>query len=173
MFDESMRMPFIVCCPETVTPGSTNGWLINNTDFAPTMLALAGATVPAAMQGGSFAAALNGEPKPKDWRTSTYYRYWMHLAHNLQVPGHFGVRSERYKLIFFYGCRPDGSEQTPVAWEFYDLQEDPFEMHNLYGDAQYKSIIDALKVELRQTRTKLNETDAKYPQIQAIIDRHW
>ncbi|MCP4782613.1 MAG: sulfatase [Fuerstiella sp.] len=173
MYDESMRMPFIVCCPKTVTPGSSNGWLINNTDFAPTMLALAGAEIPAAMQGRSFVAALKGQPKPNDWRTSTYYRYWMHLAHSLQVPGHFGIRSERYKLIFFYGCRPDGSEQTPVAWEFYDLQKDPFEMHNLYGVAQYKSIVDAMKVELRQTRKNLNETDAQYPQIQAIIDQHW
>jgi uncharacterized sulfatase len=60
-----------------------------------------------------------------------------------------------------------------VAWEFYDLEKDPFEMHNLYGVAQYDSIIDAMKVELRETRVKLKETDAQYPPIQAIIDRHW
>jgi len=80
------------------------------------------------MQGHSFTGALRGEAKPKEWRKVVYYRYWMHMAHGLQVPAHFGIRGERYKLIFFYGCKPDGSgPHTPVAWEFYDLEKDPSE----------------------------------------------
>jgi arylsulfatase A-like enzyme len=98
----------------------------------------------------------------------------MHLAHDLQVPAHFGIRSERYKLIFFYGCNPDGSgRQTPAAWEFYDLEKDPFEMKNLVPNLEYKAIIEAMKVELKKTRAELNETDEKYPHIQAIIDANW
>ena len=69
----------------------------------------------------------------------------MHMAHSLQVPAHFGVRTDRYKLIFFYGCKPDGSEQTPVAWEFYDCEKDPFENVNCYRDPAYAEISEAMK----------------------------
>jgi N-acetylglucosamine-6-sulfatase len=175
MYEEAFRMPFIVHAPKTVKAGSVNGWLINNTDFAPTMLELAGVTsTPTYMQGRSFASALKGQAKPEDWRKVTYYRYWMHMAHGLQVPAHFGVRSERFKLIFFYGCNPDDrGRRTPVAWEFYDLVKDPFEMKNLYPDPKYREVIEAMKGELKTTRADLNETDDKYPHIQAIIDAHW
>ena len=95
----------------------------------------------------------------------------MHMAHGLQVPAHFGIRNERYKLILFYGCNPNGKgRQTPAAWEFYDLKKDPSEMKNLYPDPQYSKIIKAMKVELKKTRADLNETDEKYPHIQAIIN---
>ena len=174
IYEESMRMPFIVQWPNGIQKGSANNWLINNTDFAPTMLELAGiAKTPPYMQGRSFAAALRGEAKPHDWRTSVYYRYWMHLAHSLKVPAHFGIRGDRYKLIFFYGCTPKGAKQTPAAWEFYDLKNDPFEMHNLYANPEYREIIAKMKAELKRTREDLDETDEKYPKIQTIIDAHW
>ena len=174
MFEESMRMPFIMHWPAGIKPGQVNDWLINNTDFAPTILELAGLqTTPDYMQGRSFAAALTGGGKPDDWRTSTYYRYWMHMAHNLAVPAHFGIRNERYKLIFFYGCTPDGRNQTPAAWEFYDLKKDPHEMHNLYSDPEYAQIVAGMKRDLKKNRAELGETDANYPAIQAIIDAHW
>jgi len=174
MYEEAFRMPFIVHWPKGVKAGSVNDWLINNTDFAPTMLELAGvAETPSYMQGRSFAAALAGKPKPKDWRKVTYYRYWMHMAHSLRVPAHFGIRSDRYKLIFFYGCDPRGRNQTPVAWEFYDLAKDPQEMNNAYGDPAYKSVIAQMKKQLKATREQLNETDRNYSAIQKIIDAHW
>ncbi len=173
IYEESMRMPFIVRWPKTVKAGSTNDWLINNTDFAPTILELAGARAPDYMQGRSFASALAGKPKPADWRTVTYYRYWMHMAHGLRVPAHFGIRSERYKLIFFYGSDTRGQNRTPTAWEFYDLQNDPIEMHNEYSNPKYAQIIAEMKVQLKKTRQELGETDAKYPEIQKIIDEHW
>jgi len=173
MYEEAFRMPFIVHYPGTVNAGSTNGWLINNTDFAPTMLEVAGVKTPEYMQGRSFAAALRGEKKPDDWRKVTYYRYWMHMAHWLAVPAHFGIRSERYKLVFFYGCKPDGSRNTPVGWEFYDLDRDPSEMKNEYSNPEYKKIVAEMKVQLKQTRDELKETDTNYPKIQAIIDKHW
>jgi N-acetylglucosamine-6-sulfatase len=194
IYEESFRMPFIVHWPKGVKPGNSNDWLINNTDFAPTILELAGVKkTPDYMQGRSFAGALRQDARPDDWRKVTYYRYWMHIAHKLMVPAHFGIRSDRYKLIFFYGSdfikvssdrKEPGwgmknnkdlnryHENTPVAWEFYDLQEDPDEMKNLYNDPQYSTVIEAMKVELKQVRIDLNETDEKYPHIQAIIDAH-
>ena len=136
----------------------------------------------------SFAGALAGESRPKDWRTATYYRYWMHMAHGHANPAHFGIRTERYKLIFFYGCdftavhrgrrveRYGGNRyaaSTPPAWEFYDLKQDPGEMHNRYGDPGYSRVIAGLKKRLKQLRSRLDETDDKYPHIQKIIEAHW
>jgi N-acetylglucosamine-6-sulfatase len=177
IFEESMRMPLLIRWPGKVKAGSTNGWLINNTDFAPTMLEIAGVSTPDYMQGRSFVGALKGEPKPDDWRDVTYYRYWMHMAHNLRVPAHFGVRSERYKLVFYYGLDNRtgrrAKKPTPVAWEFYDLQKDPTEMKNEYANPAYAEIIAEMKAKLKHVREELNETDEKYPHIQKVIDEHW
>lgn len=172
MYEEAMRMPFIVSFPDRVKANSTNDWLINNTDFAPTILEIAGASTPDYMQGRSFYAALNSENQPADWRTATYYRYWMHMAHNLRVPAHFGIRTSRYKLMFFYGCTPTGDSPTPAAWELYDLKQDPSEMQNLFGTPEYESISKELAQQLWRIREDLNETDKDYPAIQTIIDAH-
>lgn len=134
------------------------------------------------MQGDDFSEILyNNGQEPKDWKQQTYYRYWMHMAHRHNNPGHFGIRTKDYKLIFFYGCdyslKPKRDKtrniQTPVAWEFYDLKKDPNEMNNAYGDPQYKEVISELKERLKSERERLNETDAKYPHIQKIIEEHW
>ena len=184
MYEESMRMPLIVRYPKLVEAGTTNDWLINNTDFAPMMLELAGVETPNYMQGRSFAAALSGESQPEDWRSGTYYRYWMHMAHGHNNPAHFGIRSSRYKLIFFYGSDniqvTRGGElknqfypNTPPAWEFYDLEKDPQEMRNEYANPDYRDVIDGLKAELKQLRIDLDETDEKYPHLLKIIEEHW
>lgn len=173
IYEEAMRMPFIVSWPGGVAGPRTNDWLINNTDFAPTILELAGAAeTPGVMQGRSFAAALKGGAKPEDWRQVTYYRYWMHMAHNLAVPAHFGIRSDRYKLVFFYGTDKHGSEKgrTPVAWEFYDLEKDPHEMRNGYANPDYAPVIRRMKRQLTMEREALHETDTGRPGIQAIIE---
>ena len=166
MYEEAFRMPFIVYAPGLVKPGSVNSWLISNTDFAPTILALAGANkTPEYMQGRSFTDALKGNPKPADWREAVYYRYWMHMAHGLQVPAHFGIRGDRYKLIFFYGCNPDGSgPKTPAAWELYDTCKDPLEMNNLYGDPEYDRITNDMKAELERNRRRLPQSSADHQQ---------
>jgi len=178
MYEEALRMPFIVYWPKSVQAGQVNDWLISNTDFAPTLLEIAGAEVPDTMQGMSFAAALSGGAKPSDWREAIYYRYWMHMAHNLEVPAHFGIRTDRYKLIFFYGLDFEGSgrpptPQTPAAWEFYDLEKDPTEMDNRNSDPEYETVIAEMKAQLRDLRDDLNETDTAYPDIEFIIDKHW
>ncbi|MEM7478170.1 MAG: sulfatase [Planctomycetota bacterium] len=175
VYEEAMRMPFIVRWPKSVRTQQVNNWLINNTDFAPTILDIAGLQTPEYMQGRSFADAIYGKEKPADWRTATYYRYWMHMAHNLAVPAHFGIRGERYKLIFFYGLNEKipNDRPTPAAWEFYDLEKDRFEMQNLYEDPGHREIIDRMKKQLVSLRKSLSETDEAYPAIQQVIEANW
>lgn len=188
MYEESLRMPFIMRYPPLIEPGSVNADLINNTDFAPTMLELAGAGAPDRMQGRSFAAALEGKPL-EDWRTATYYRYWMHLMHH-DNPAHFGIRTADHKLIFYYG-QPEKEatngklsmpwkkgesykiEPTPPAWEFYDLRIDPHENRNEYANPEYAATIRELKAELKRQREALHETDESRPHIQSVIEAHW
>ncbi|MFQ6132520.1 MAG: sulfatase [Armatimonadota bacterium] len=178
MYEESMRMPLLVRYPGLIERGSRSDALANNTDLAPTMLELAQAAVPGYMQGRSLVPILRGRT-PDDWRTATYYRYWMHMAHGHANPAHFGIRTKEWKLIFFYGCdyraRRGGRTPapTPPGWELYDLKNDPHEMNNLYGDPRHRGIVAELKAELRQLRERLNETDANYPDIEKIIAAHW
>ena len=186
MYEESMRMPLLVRYPKMIAAGARTDLLVNNTDFAPTLLELAGADVPGQMQGHSFASMLAGK-EPSNWRTATYYRYWMHLTHH-DVPAHFGIRTKRHKLMFYYGRalpRYRGKksmgwkpvsypvEPTPPAWEFYDLEKDPHERVNQYRNPEYQDLIAQLKEQLRRERAQLDETDANYPDFQRVIEEHW
>ncbi len=187
MYDESMRMPFIVHYPKIIKAGERTDLLINNTDFAPTMIELAGGIAPKYMQGMSFIKTLEGKEE-SNWRKASYYRYWMHIIHHY-VPAHFGLRTKEYKLLFYYGKhylpaaefdkyywadQYEGIDrETPPAWEFYDLRKDPKELVNRYNDPDYAEIIASLKEELKTIRYELNETDANYPEIQKIIEQYW
>ena len=188
MYEESIRMPLIVHYPRMIPKAARCDWLINNTDFAPTLLDLAGVRRPDYMQGHSFASALAGAKEPGSWRKGTYYRYWMHMAHGHNNPGHFGIRTKKYKLIFFYGCdftdthngrrieKHGGNRyyrNTPPAWELYDLEKDPHEMHNRYADPEYRQIVQSLKAELKKLRREVGDTDKEYPKIRGIIDANW
>ena len=186
MYEESMRMPFIVKYPKGMAPNVARGevmdFLVNNTDFAPTLIELAGGEVPSYMQGFSFADQLTGKSE-KEIRHATYYRYWMHMASMHSNPSHFGVRTKKHKLIFFYGVdRVPGGRNlwggrngwvTPAGWEFYDLEKDPCEMKNEYNNPAYAKVIKELKAEILKQRKELNEEDEKYPHIEAIIKEHW
>ncbi|MEM9930309.1 MAG: sulfatase [Bacteroidota bacterium] len=189
MYEESMRMPFLVRYPKAIAAGTRTDAIINNTDFAPTLIDLAGGTKPAYMQGSSFKTILETGKEPSDWQNETYYRYWMHMAHNHNNPAHFGIRTKQYKLIFFYGrdyVERSGAAQdwahnppsmssfaTPPGWEFYDLSKDPKEMNNLYGDPAYSSVITDLKDRLKALRTKVGEDDTEFPTIAAVVAEHW
>ncbi|QZT38754.1 sulfatase [Halosquirtibacter xylanolyticus] len=184
IYEESMRMPFMVRYPKTIKPKTVTDAIINNTDFAPTIIDMAGGKVPSKMQGHSFKSILETGEEPNGWQQETYYRYWMHMAHHCN-PAHFGIRTKRYKLILFYGKdykkRKTGKKglsampkyQTPVAWEFYDLQKDPGEMVNRYDDPKYASVIKDLKVRLKNKRKALNEEDNNYPDLKKIIEDNW
>ncbi len=189
MYEESMRMPFLVRYPKSIKAGSSTDAIVNNTDFAPTMIELAGGTAPDYMQGNSFKTILETGREPDGWKQATYYRYWMHMAHKHNNPAHFGIRTKKHKLIFFYGKdymdrntkaqewahNPESMSdfKTIPAWEFYDLTTDPNEMDNRYDDPAYKDVIADLKNELQDLRKSLNEDDKNYPEIQEVIKKHW
>jgi arylsulfatase A-like enzyme len=148
MYEESLRMPLVVRYPKEIKPGSVNGDLVLNLDFGETFLDYAGVPAPADMQGRSLRPLLQGKT-PADWRTSVYYHYYEFPAEH-SVKRHYGVRTRRYKLIHFYN---DIDE-----WELYDLQSDPDELKNVYGDAPYANIVQELKAELKRLRTQYNDT---------------
>ena len=186
MYEETLHMPFLVRYPEKIKAGSTTDAIVNNVDYAATIIDMAGGKTPDYMQGQSFKDILYNEGKePKDWKKASYYRYWMHMGHNHNNPGHFGIRTKDYKLIFFYAkdFRPNRARarwntcvgiDTPVAWELYDLKRDPNEMQNVYGNPEYAEITKDLKSQLKAMRADLKEVDAeKFPEIQAVIDAHW
>ncbi|WP_281614748.1 sulfatase [Flammeovirga sp. SubArs3] len=183
MYEESMRMPFIVRYPKKFQKGIKSDAIINNTDFAPTLIDLAQSNIPEKMHGKSFASILETGNEPTDWRKSTYYRYWMHMAHKHANPAHFGVRTKQYKLIFFYGKHYDPKNhegewggdynfETPVAWELYDLKNDPHELNNVYGQEEYAEVVKSLKSELIHLREEFDETDANYPILAEVIEEN-
>ena len=137
MYEESLKMPFIIKWPGVVEPGSTNEDMIQNLDYAPTFLQIAGAEPSDRMQGASLLPLLKGE-QPDEWRDSIYYHYYEYPSVHM-VPRHRGVRTERYKLIHFYQFD---------EWEFYDLREDPDELLNVYGEARYQETIKEMKQRL-------------------------
>jgi arylsulfatase A-like enzyme len=138
MYEESMHMPLVMRYPGVIKPGTTINDMVVNIDFTPTFEAIAGAKIPADVQGKSFLPLLKGDNK--NWRKSTYYHYYEFPAEH-SVMKHFGIRTSKYKLIRFYTGKD--------FWELYDLQTDPHEMKNLYGEKQYESLTIQLKNELR------------------------
>ncbi|MCL4402438.1 MAG: sulfatase [Acidobacteria bacterium] len=160
MYEDSLRMPLLVRYPREVKPGSVNRDMVLNLDFAETLLDYGGASAPADMQGRSFRPLLKGQA-PRDWRTSMYYRYWMHGAH-FNIPAHLGVRTKRYKLVYYYGqtCGKKGTvgPATAPEWEFFDLKEDPLEMHNVYGVPAFASVVRELTAELKRLQKEYKDT---------------
>ena len=152
MYEESLRMPFLVRYPREIKPGSQTDAMALNIDFPATFLDYAGVSMPEDMQGRSLREIFNGNP-PKDWRTSMYYRYWMHLDEYHHVYAHYGIRTHRYKLIYYYaqalGTSGSVDEDLPPEWELFDLQRDPMELNNVYHDPAYSNIVQELKKELR------------------------
>ncbi len=176
MYEESMRMPLIVRWPGVVEPGSTCAAIVNNVDFAPTLLTMASAEVPEFMQGRSFLPLLRGEPEPDDWPKATYYRYWLHMTHH-DVPAHYGIRTHDFKLIFFYGLPLDVrnalAEPTEPYWELYDLRHDPREMNNVYTDPSYAQVATELKEQLLHLKARIGDNDEQYPDLMEVRREHW
>lgn len=170
MYEESLRMPFVIRYPKEIPAGTRNTDLILNVDFASLLADYAGVNSPDLAQGRSFRPNLQGAT-PTDWRTSMYYRYWTHHAIR---PAHLGIRNQRYKLMFLYGdpLNTIGSEAqaTSPTWEFFDLATDPYENKNLYGSPEYAPVIDQMKQELLQLRKEVEDTDPTTSRMQAIMD---
>ena len=138
MYEESLMMPLIVKWPGVTKPDSRSVQMVQNLDYAQTFLEMAGAEIPSNMQGRSLVPILkNG--KADDWRKSIYYHYYEYPSVHM-IPRHYGIRTERYKLIHFY--------QFGNEWEMYDLKEDPDELTNIYGKADKKPLQKDLKEQL-------------------------
>lgn len=151
MYEESLRMPFLIRYPREIAPGSVGEAMALNADFAPTFLDYAGLPKHERMQGESLRPMLGGEA-PNDWRTAMYYRYWMHLDGCHEVYAHYGIRTHRHKLIYYYaqalGTTDSRDESRPAEWECFDLEADPYELNNVYGDPAYAGIVAELKARL-------------------------
>ena len=163
MYEESLRMPMLIRYPKEIKAGSKNADMVMNIDFAATFLDYAGIKTPDYMDGRSFRINLQ-ENAPKDWRKSVYYRYWMNFK-GYNIPSHYGIRTEKYKLIHYYG-QPCGTTQSldkpefkPV-WELYDLEADPSEMANVYNRPKYKSIVKDLKKQLLEIQKQAGDKPA-------------
>lgn len=138
MYEESMRTPLIMRLPKGMDRRGDITELVQNIDYAPTFLELVGAKVPQDIQGVSLLPLLKGE-QPADWREGWYYHFYEFPAEHMVRP-HYGIRTERYKLIHFY--------KDIVEWELFDLEKDPHELNNLYGQKEYEPVVAALKAKL-------------------------
>ena len=172
MYEESQRMPFLVRHPKTVPAGQRLDTIIENVDYAPTILDFAGAPIPDSIQGRSFKSLLETGKEAKDWKQEAYYRYWMHMAHH-DNPGHLGIRTKTHKLIYYYGCNYDGGYQTPAAWELYDLANDPHETRNIYHDSAQAELVVELKARLAATRKRVGDDGTHYPACEAVVQEFW
>lgn len=147
IYEESIHMPLIIRWPGVVKAGKRFTPTVQNIDYAETFLDIAGVKIPDGLHGRSFAPVLRGET-PTDWRKSIYYHYY-DPGHN--VAPHYGVRTDRYTLAYFY--------QTD-EWELYDRQKDPQQLRSVYSDSAYVGAVADLKTELSRLRKQYGDSDA-------------
>lgn len=137
MYEESLKTPLLIRYPDHISKGWVCDKMVQNLDFAETILDYAGVSIPKDMQGVSMKPLL--EKKVSKIRDDIYYHYYEYPAEH-SVKRHYGIRTERYKLIhFYYDCD---------EWELYDIKKDPTEMRNIYNDPANKNIISKLKKRL-------------------------
>lgn len=148
MYEESIRMPFLVRWPARIAAGTRSDAMALNVDFAPTFLAAAGLPIPAEMQGRSLLPVLESHT-PADWRTGMYYRYY-HDPGDHNTRAHYGVRTATHKLIYFW---------KKDQWELFDLVNDPYELHNLYGQPGTEALTTQLKTLLARLKREARDDD--------------
>ena len=149
MYEESLRTPLVMQFPGHIAPGTRVEAPVQNVDYAPTFLDYAGVVAPDSIQGRSLREVADGDA-PADWREDIYYHYYEYPGFH-SVRAHYGVRTDRYKLIRFYG--------DINQWEFYDLETDPTEMHNRIDDPKVQPIVAELKAKLEALRTQYRDSD--------------
>ncbi len=170
-YEESLRAPFLVRYPKEIAAGRVEHALMANIDVAPTLLDYAGIAAPEGMQGESCRKVIAGD-STGFVRDSVYFRYWMHRAHRHDNPSHYGIRTDKYKLIFYYGLPLDATgaiaQTTPAGWELYDMERDRLETKNLYNDPAYADVIVALKAQLDAVKVQYQDQDEQYPELLAL-----
>ena len=159
MYEESLRMPFVVRYPPRIQPGTVSEDMVLNVDFPATFLDYAGVEMPGHFQGLSLRPLLEGQT-PHDWRTSMYYRYWMHLTHH-HVYAHYGIRTHDHKLIYYYadalGQPATVDDTKDPEWELFDLKKDPYELKNVFDDPAYAVTVESLRAELRTLQLAVDD----------------
>jgi len=155
IFEESLRTPLLARWPGVVKPGSVNRQMVSNLDFAQTFLEAASVPAPAGMQGRSLMPLLQGKT-PRDWRESFYYHYYEFPGPH-SVARHYGVVTDRYKLVRFYEPEMD-------YWELFDLRKDPKELRSVYGDPEYAKVRKRLEGELARLRRELKVPEQDPPE---------
>jgi arylsulfatase A-like enzyme len=154
MYEQSLSTPLLVRFPREIQPGSAVHKMVLNLDLAPTILDYAGVSIPAEMQGKSWRSIAAGKTIP--WRDAIYYHYYEYPGPHM-VKRHYGIRTDRYKLIHFY--------YDIDEWEMYDLQKDPDEMRNIYDDTSYSEIRKMLHARLDEIRAEYGDSDELTQQI--------
>lgn len=149
MYEESFRTPLVIRYPNEIKPGTRISKLVQNLDFAPTFLDYCGVTIPKGIQGESFRNLVSG--KTSDWRDAVYYTYYEYPSVHM-VKRHYGIATERYKLIHFY--------YDIDEWELYDLEKDPHEMKSVYNDPGYADVQKMMHKKLADLRNKYGDSDA-------------
>ena len=152
MYEESLRTPFLIRYPKEIKAGTISDKMIQNIDYASTFLDYAGIKIPKDMQGESFRKIVSG--KSTKWRDAIYYHYYEYPKPRLVMP-HYGVRTERYKLIHFYGEIDE--------WELYDLEKDPREMRSVYDDQAYTSVRAQMHKKLTALQKKYKDQQPEAP----------
>jgi arylsulfatase A-like enzyme len=148
MYDESFRTPMLIKYPREIKAGQKLDHLVQNLDFAATFLDYAGIDIPEDNQGQSFRRVVSGETD--SFRDHAYYTYYEYPAEH-SVMRHYGVRTDKYKLIHFYHDKD--------YWELYDMEEDPSEMNNVYDQAGYAVVQAALHKKLEEVRASYGDSD--------------
>ena len=160
MYEESFQMPFVIRYPREIKSQSICDDIISNVDFAPTFMDFAGLPVPSYMQGKSVRALLKGET-PDDWENIAYHRYWMHRDPHHNAYSHYGIRNQRYKLIYWYndgfdlpGTNHGGEDRE---WEFFDCEKDPMELFNVYDDPEYQGAVLEMTAALEKKMAEIGD----------------
>jgi arylsulfatase A-like enzyme len=160
MYEESFQMPFLVRYPKEIRPKEICTNIVCNVDFAPTFLDFAELTIPNYMQGKSIRPILNGVV-PADWSEVAYHRYWMHRDPDHNAYSHYGIRNQRFKLIYWYnegydlpGTNHGGEDRE---WELFDCENDPLELFNVYLDSNYQDIVATMTAELNKKMAEIGD----------------
>lgn len=167
MYEESFQMPFMIRYPQEIKAGEICKNVVCNVDFAPTFLDLAGLTIPSYMQGKSFRQILNNNV-PGDWTDVAYHRYWMHRDPDHNAYSHYGIRNQRYKLIYWYnegyglpGTNHGGEDRE---WELFDCEQDPLELFNVYADPAYAQVLTEMTLQLEQKMVEIGD-EPEHPRV--------
>ena len=161
MYEQSIRMPMLVRYPPAIPAGAVVDAMVTNVDIAPTLLDAAGARPVAPMQGRSFWPLLTGRSSAPI-HDAVYYRYFENDDDSHHVQAHYGVRTTRAKLVYFYndglGLPGTGDSGPPAGWELYDLVADPDEVVNRYDDPTLRPLRDELTAHLHRLQAELGDT---------------